>query len=97
VKLIWSDPALADRRAIRAYIATESPQAAVRMDELFSKAAAMLLEHPKIGKKGVLPGTRELLAHKSYRLVYEIDEKTVRVLMLIHTARQWPPAADAAP
>jgi plasmid stabilization system protein ParE len=77
---------------IRAYIAADNPRAAVRMDGLFEKAATTLLEHPKIGRPGVIPGTRELLPHKSYRLVYELDGQTVRVLMLIHTARQWPPA-----
>jgi addiction module RelE/StbE family toxin len=91
MKLIWSVSASANRRAIRAYIAADNPGAAVRMDEVFSKAAAMLLEHPKLGKRGAIPGTREWLAHKSYRMVYEIDADTVRVLALVHTARQWPP------
>ena len=37
-------------------------------------------------------GTRELIPHESYRLVYEIEGTTVWVLALVHTARQWPPA-----
>jgi len=97
MKIVWTAAAEQDRTEILDYIAADNRSAAARMNRLFHEAAAMLLEHPKMGKKGVLPGTRELLAHKSYRLVYEIDEKTVRVLMLIHTARQWPPTADAAP
>ena len=62
------------------------------MDELFSDAAARLAEHPKLGKPGKIPGTRELIPHDSYRLVYEIErETTVWVLVLVHTAMQWPP------
>jgi len=54
----------------------------------------MLAEHPQIGKAGQLPGTRELLPHKSYRLVYELDGDTLWVLALVHTARQWPPVKE---
>jgi plasmid stabilization system protein ParE len=56
-----------------------------------SDAAASLSEHPKRGKPGKIPGTRELIPHESYRLVYEIERKTIWVLALVHTARQWPP------
>ena len=94
MKLIWSSTASADRKRIRAYIATDNPRAAIQMDALFEKAAAMLLEHPKMGKAGAIPGTREWLAHRSYRLVYELDGQTVRVMALVHTARLWPPATE---
>ena len=40
---------------------------------------------------GQVPGTRELNPHRSYRLVYEIAGDTVWILVLIHTARLWPP------
>ena len=62
------------------------------MDELFSDAAARLAEHPKLGRPGKISGTREPIPHESYRLIDEIDSETVWVLVLIHTARQWPPA-----
>jgi hypothetical protein len=59
------------------------------MDELFSEAAARLAEHPKLGRAGRIAGTRELIPHESYRLVYEIERETVWILALVHTARQW--------
>ena len=61
------------------------------MDELFSDAAARLAEHPKLGRPGKIPGTRELVAHENYRLVYEVERETVWLLALVHTAKQWPP------
>jgi toxin ParE1/3/4 len=64
------------------------------MDQLFSDAAARLAEHPMIGRPGKIPGTRELIPHESYRLVYEVDEETVWILALVHTARQWPPVRE---
>ena len=48
---------------------------------------------PGLGKPGKIAGTREVIPHQNYRLVYEVAEAdgTVWVLALVHTARQWPP------
>lgn len=92
MRVIWTPEALQDRADIWDYIELDNPTAAVRMDALFSDSANRLTEHPKLGKPGRIPGTRELIVHESYRLVYEIQSKTVWLLVLIHTARQWPPA-----
>ena len=73
------------------YIAGDNPLAAVRMDELFSDAAAKLADFPHIGRTGKIPGTRELIPHESYRLVYEVEGETLWILAVVHTARQWPP------
>jgi toxin ParE1/3/4 len=91
VKVRWTASARQDRIAIRDYIAADNRRAAARMDALFSESAARLADHPHLGKPGKIPGTRELIPHESYRLVYEIDGQTVWVLALAHTARQWPP------
>jgi len=64
------------------------------MDQLFSDAAVSLSDFPKRGRHGAVPGTRELIPHESYRLVYEIVGETVWLLALVHTARQWPPLSD---
>jgi len=94
VKVIWTPQAQQDRADIWDYIAADNPRAALRMDLLFSDAAARLAAYPKMGKGGRIAGTRELIPHESYRLVYEIDGTTVWVLALVHTARQWPPLED---
>ena len=61
------------------------------MDRLFSDAVAGLTNFPMLKHKGEVPGTRELTPHRSYRLIYELVDDTVWILVLIHTARQWPP------
>jgi toxin ParE1/3/4 len=90
VRVIWTPEAQQDRSDIWDYIAAENPRAAARMDALFSNAAARLATHPRRGRPGNIPGTRELIPHKNYRLVYEIDQETVWILALVHTARLWP-------
>ena len=90
MRVIWTPEAQQDRADIWDYIAADNPRAAARIDELFSQAAARLAEHPKLGRPGKIVGTRELIPHESYRLVYEIGQETVWLLALVHTARQWP-------
>lgn len=94
MKVIWTPEAQLDRADIWEYIATDNPRAASKMDELFSEAASRLTEHAMLGKTGAIPGTRDLIPHESYRLVYEISSDTVWILTLVHTARQWPPVRD---
>lgn len=96
MRVRWTPEAEQDRDDIWGHIAADNPSAAARMDRLFSEAAAKLAEFPMLGHAGKILGTRELIPHESYRLVYEIanDENAVWVLTLVHTARQWPPVMD---
>lgn len=94
MKVRWTPEAEQDRGDVWEYIATDNPRAAARMDELFAIAAASLADFPHRGRIGNIPGTRELIPHESYRLVYEIDGETVWLLALVHTARQWPPVRE---
>jgi toxin ParE1/3/4 len=91
VKLVWTRPAREDRKVIREYIATDNPSAALDLDELLSEKAARLVDHPGLGRPGRLQGTRELVAHRNYILIYDVSGDWVRVLRVLHAARQWPP------
>lgn len=94
MRVLWTPEAQQDRSDVWDYIVVDDPRAAARMDKLFSDAAASLAEHPKRGRPGKISGTRELIPHESYRLVYEISGETVWMLALVHTARQWPLVRD---
>lgn len=91
MRVVWTPEAEQDRADVWEYIAADNPRAAAQMDALFSDAAARLGEHPKLGHTGQIPGTRELVPHENYRLVYEIDADAIWILALVHTARRWPP------
>lgn len=91
MKLVWTRQAHADRKKIREYVVQHAPAAALALDELFSEKASLLIDHPNLGRQGRVPGTRELVAHRNYILVYDLSGDAVRVLRLLHAARQWPP------
>ncbi|MFT3801172.1 MAG: type II toxin-antitoxin system RelE/ParE family toxin [Burkholderiaceae bacterium] len=90
MKVFWSASAEQDRADIFDFIAQDSPRAAVRMDALFAARARRLAAHPLIGRAGTVAGTRELIVHESYRMVYECRDDAVWILALVHTARMWP-------
>ncbi len=91
MRVLWTLAAEQDRADIVDFIAQHNPRAAIRMDELFGAAVGRLAEHPLMGRHGQIPGTRELIPHESCRRVYEVQADTVWILVLVHTARQWPP------
>ena len=91
MKIRWTPGAEDDRVLIFEYIAADNPLAAIKMDEIFSDAVGRLAEHPMLGRSGRISGSRELVVHKHYCVVYEIEQETIWVLAIVHTARQWPP------
>jgi toxin ParE1/3/4 len=92
MKIRWAASAKNDRTQIFDYIEARNPTAAIWMDEMFTVAVSRLRHFPYSGRRGAISGTREIIPHQSYRIIYQIDDQTVSILMIVHTARQWPPA-----
>jgi addiction module RelE/StbE family toxin len=94
VRVRWTPQAYQDRADIWDFIAADNPRAAAQMDRLFGAAAETLSDFPMRGRAAKVPGTRELIPHDNYRLIYEIEGDAVWVVAIVHTARQWPPTRD---
>ena len=90
MRVIWASAAEQDRADIIEFISLDNPIAAVMMDELFAEVALRLEQHPLLGKPGRISGTRELIPHANYRMIYEVQDNQLRILALLHTARLWP-------
>lgn len=90
MKLFWTPEAIQDRNDIYDYIEADNPVAALALDELFLEKAAQLINHPSTGRLGRIAGTRELVVHQHYLLIYDVVGHLVRVLNVVHAARQWP-------
>lgn len=92
MELFWTSEAVQDREEIYDYIEADNPAAALALDELFEEKAERLVDHPGLGRLGRAASTRELVAHQNYILVYDVADDLVRVLRVLHAARQWPPS-----
>ncbi|MCZ8391833.1 type II toxin-antitoxin system RelE/ParE family toxin [Achromobacter xylosoxidans] len=94
--LRWTPEAIRDREAIYDFIEADNPAAALMLDELLEEEAGRLIDHPGLGRPGRVAGTRELVAHPNYLLIYDVTNDLVRMLRVLHAARQWP-TPDAPP
>ncbi len=92
MELFWTPEAIQDRDDIYDYIEADNPAAALALDELLSEKASRLVDHPNLGRPGRVADTHELIAHQNYILVYDLAGDLVRVLRVLHAARQWPPS-----
>ena len=93
MRVVWTIPANRNREAIISFIEQDNPLAAIEMDVLFTKAADSLSTLPLQGRKGRVAGTRELIVHRNYILVYSYDIKTEKIYIttVLHALRQYPP------
>jgi plasmid stabilization system protein ParE len=88
--VVWTDPAWEDLQAAAEYIARDSEAYAAAFVQEIKAAATSLSEMaergqivPEIGDASI----RELLV-RPYRLVYQLTEREVRILAIIHGARR---------
>lgn len=93
-KIVWSDAAIADLQEICTYIALDSPQAAVRLGRGILDHVRVLASFPYIGPtypRGV-KGTLREIVFRSYRIFYDVDEKSqsVEILHVWHPKRDEP-------
>ena len=71
-------------------IAEDSPINAAKMVDLIEGKVTPLAKHPDIGRVGRKRGTRELVVHDSYLVIYREVPAKVEILRVKHTAQQWP-------
>ncbi|MHC4925675.1 MAG: type II toxin-antitoxin system RelE/ParE family toxin [Planctomycetota bacterium] len=80
-KVLWTDLALEDLRSIQRYVAYDKPEAARKLAGRIRQRIRDLASHPLSGRVPELPGTgyREVIV-ASYRIVYGVDGKQLKVL-----------------
>jgi toxin ParE1/3/4 len=84
----WRPAAFADLARIIAHIRTENPIAARRVGREILLAGDSLSIFPRRGRRGRIPGTRELVVVAPYIIIYEIaDADRVAILRVWHAAQ----------
>jgi len=87
----WSTPATQQLAAAHEYIAAEDEAAASRITNHIWDSVDVLARHPFAGRAGRVAGTRELvISGTPFIVAYRIEKKEVRVLAVLHAAREWP-------
>ncbi|OEC35596.1 toxin ParE1/3/4 [Pseudomonas cuatrocienegasensis] len=88
--IIWRLSARTELMQIIHYIANEDPQAARQLKDRLESAVLSLAEHPYLYRTGRVPGTRELVAHPNYVLVYRVAADCIEVVSVLHSRQEYP-------
>ncbi len=89
--VVWAREALDDASNIADYISDNNPAAADRMTEIIFGSAEVLGQYPYMYRPGRADGTREAIIHPNYILVYRVETDQIRIVNVLHSARQYPP------
>jgi toxin ParE1/3/4 len=87
-EVIWTEPALSQLRAIRAYIAQFNPRAARQVADGLKAAGDSLVLFPRRGRPVPRTNMRELVTTYPYVIRYYVDGDKVVILRVRHTARR---------
>ena len=92
MKVRWRNAAEADRDGIIDYIAQDDPAAAIDLGDAIDRQVAELPQRPRLYRMGRVKGTREMVVHPKYIVVYRIVSREIEILRVLHSAQQWPPS-----
>lgn len=90
MRVNWSSKAKSDITGIVEYIAADNPDAAANLADAIVYRAESLGFMPLMGRAGRVSGTREIVAHPNYIIVYRVGDDAVTILRVLHGRRQYP-------
>lgn len=88
--VVWLDEARDELDAIAAFVAEWDVDAAIRLMEQIEYVAVSLTQFPYRGHPGRVAGTRELLAHPNYWVIYEVKSDRIEISTILHARREYP-------
>jgi toxin ParE1/3/4 len=90
MEVVWLKGAVTDLDEIATYLAERNPAAAAKTAAALHDAASLLGDHPRMGRKGRVPGTRELVVSRlPFVIAYRVRRDRLEVLRVIHGRRHW--------
>lgn len=85
--LKWTETALRTLESIAKYIARDNPERATLFAGELRAGVDALEVFPGKGHAGRVHGTRELVLHKNYRVIYRVCGDDVEILRIHHASR----------
>lgn len=86
----WTRTALANLASITSRIEADKPERAKSFVQEIRTKTNVLATWPNIGREGRVAGTRELVVHKNYIVIYRLNQGNIEILRVHHATRQWP-------
>lgn len=86
----WKGSALNDLAEIIDYIEQYNPVASSKLHRQIVHVTENLPQHPYLYRPGRVPGTREIVVHPNYLVIYHIDELQIEILRVLHARQEYP-------
>lgn len=88
--IVWRAAARRALTQIIRFIAAEDPAAARRMKMVIESAILPAADHPYMFRAGRVAGTREIVAHPNYIVVYRVTDTRLEVVSIVHARQHYP-------
>ena len=85
----WRPLARAQLGEILDYIGDRNIVAAIELYQNIQAATSALPQHPYLYRFGRVPGTREIVVHPNYLVVYRVTDR-IEILTVLHARQQYP-------
>lgn len=84
----WLKVALENMAMIADYIAQDKPDRAASFVQEIREKTLVLAEFPSVGRAGRVAGTRELIAHKNFLVIYRVKGTNIEIIRVRHVAQK---------
>ncbi len=88
--IVWRARARRSLVGIVHHIAEHNPTAARRIKTQIEQSVLPAAEHPYLFRGGRVPGTREIVAHPNYIVVYRVTTDQIEIVHVLHARQQYP-------
>lgn len=90
LRLKWRPLAEEDLLSILEYIGEDDPDAALALVQMIREKVEGLRVRPRLYRAGRVSGTREMVVHHNYVVLYSIETDAVEILRVKHARQLWP-------
>lgn len=88
--IVWRAKATNNLTSILDYIGDRNLSAADDLQEAIESATSQLPQHPYLYRLGRVAGTRELVVHPNYVVVYRVATTAIEILTVLHSRQKYP-------
>lgn len=88
--VLWRTKARSGLALITGYIAERNPIAAQRLKDAIEQSVSNLPQHPYLYRSGLVAGTREIVVHPNYVVVYRVTIFAIEIINVLHSRQQYP-------
>lgn len=86
----WLAKARDNLSSIIAYVAERNELAASELLAEIERTTSQLPQHPYLYRPGRVVGTREIVVHSNYLVVYRIGPAAIEIVTVLHARQQYP-------